>query len=44
MILGKDSRLERAPYEEERKAWETIPDFFTGEIRVEEQDSEIPGR
>ncbi len=36
MILGNNSQLEKAPYEEERKAWETIPDFFTGEIRVEE--------
>jgi para-nitrobenzyl esterase len=33
MILGKDCYLEEAPYEEERSAWDSIPDVFTGEVR-----------
>jgi len=36
MIFGEKSGLEDAPYDGERRAWETIPDFFTGQIRVEE--------
>ncbi|UCD08665.1 MAG: carboxylesterase/lipase family protein [Dehalococcoidales bacterium] len=36
MIFGEESSLMDAPYDEERQAWEVIPDFFTGEIRVEE--------
>ncbi|MBN2238937.1 MAG: carboxylesterase/lipase family protein [Dehalococcoidales bacterium] len=35
MILGTDSHPEQAPYEGERLAWDAVPDFFTGEIRVE---------
>jgi para-nitrobenzyl esterase len=35
MVFGRKSHQEPAPYEEERKAWEAIPEFFTGEIRVE---------
>ena len=35
MVFGEESGLEDAPYDEERRAWEVIPDFFTGEIRVE---------
>jgi para-nitrobenzyl esterase len=36
MMFGEKSGLEDAPYDEERRAWEAIPDFFTGEIRVED--------
>lgn len=35
MILGNETHQQEAPYDEERRAWEKIPDFFTGEIRVE---------
>ncbi len=35
MILGKDCHLEEAPYDEERYAWGSIPDVFTGEIRAD---------
>ncbi len=36
MVFGEDSHPEAAPYDEERRAWEAITDFFTGEIRVED--------
>ena len=32
MILGKDCHMEEAPYDEERRAWDSIPNVFTGEI------------
>ena len=35
MVLGDESGMKAAPYDEERRAWENVPDFFTGEIRVE---------
>ena len=35
MILGKDCHTEEAPYDEERRAWDFIPNVFTGEIRVD---------
>jgi para-nitrobenzyl esterase len=35
MIFGEKTGLEDAPYDGERRAWEELPDFFTGEIRVE---------
>ncbi|OGN88874.1 MAG: hypothetical protein A2158_08425 [Chloroflexi bacterium RBG_13_46_14] len=43
MVFGEESRLEDAPYDEERRAWDEIPDFFTGEIRVEEAIDENTG-
>jgi para-nitrobenzyl esterase len=36
MILGKECYLAEAPYDEERRAWDSIPDVFTGEIRVDD--------
>lgn len=36
MILGESSYLDEAPYDDERLAWESIPEVFTGEIRVED--------
>ena len=36
MIFGEKSGLEDAPYDEEHWAWDELPDFFTGEIRIEE--------
>ncbi len=36
MILGKDCYLAEAPYDEERRAWDSVPDVFTGEIRVDD--------
>ncbi|MFC1947095.1 carboxylesterase/lipase family protein [Chloroflexota bacterium] len=43
MVFGEESGLEDAPYDEERRAWDEIPDFFTGEIRVEEAMDEKSG-
>ncbi|MFB0559418.1 MAG: carboxylesterase/lipase family protein [Dehalococcoidales bacterium] len=35
MILGEDCHTEEAPYDEERRAWDSIPNVFTGEIRTD---------
>jgi para-nitrobenzyl esterase len=35
MILGEDCHTEEAPYDEERRAWGSIPSVFTGEIRTD---------
>ena len=35
MILGKDCHIEEAPCDEERRAWDAVPNVFTGEIRTD---------
>jgi hypothetical protein len=30
MILGNECRIEEAPYEEERRVWESLPAQFRG--------------
>lgn len=35
MVFGRETSLQQAPFSKERIAWEKIPDFFTGELRVE---------
>jgi para-nitrobenzyl esterase len=30
MILGRESGLQRAPYEQERRAWDSVPDVVVG--------------
>jgi len=32
MLLGEDCHTEEAPYDEERRAWDTVPDEFIGQI------------
>jgi para-nitrobenzyl esterase len=43
MIFGEESGLEDVPYDEERRAWDELPDYFTGEIRIEDDPDDNQG-
>jgi len=32
MFLGEECHTERTPYDEKRRAWESVPDEFTGQL------------